>query len=261
MLKSYVIVFDLDETLGSFSQPYKFWYNLKNFLDDERLDEQYFFNFLELFPEFLRTNIFKLLKNVKQKKINNVCNNVLIYTNNNGPKWWANLIKNYFHYKLKYQLFDKIIHAFKVNGKIIEVCRTSHGKSHRDFIKCTKLPTNTKICFIDDQYHQEMHNDNVLYFQIKPYNSNIKYSTLCTQFYKYNKHLFKESGKTLDEFTNYMNHNTYYDPLAHINKSNVEKNMESMLTDHLIKEVDKFFSTNKKFTRKNKMVINKTRKR
>ena len=26
------IVFDLDETLGHFSQPYKFWYHLKKFL-------------------------------------------------------------------------------------------------------------------------------------------------------------------------------------------------------------------------------------
>ena len=35
----------------------------------------------------------------------------MIYTNNQGPKIWANMIKNYFDAKINYRLFDNIIGA------------------------------------------------------------------------------------------------------------------------------------------------------
>ena len=83
----------------------------------------------------------------------------MIFTNNNGPNNWVTLIKEYIHKKLKYNLFDQIIRAFKVNGKQIELCRTSHNKSHKDFINCTNLPENTEICFIDDVLHKKMEHE------------------------------------------------------------------------------------------------------
>ena len=92
--KKYAVVFDLDETIGNFSQPYKFWFHLKKFLNSEAIHEKYFFSFLDLFPEFLRTNILKILKYVKKKKISGVCDYVMIYTNNNGPNYWANIIRS-----------------------------------------------------------------------------------------------------------------------------------------------------------------------
>ena len=54
-------------------------------------------------------------------------------------------------YKLntEYDVFEKIINAFKVNNKIIEHNRTTHKKTYNDFINCTILPENIKICFID----------------------------------------------------------------------------------------------------------------
>ena len=67
--KKYAVVFDLDETIGHFSQPYRFWFHLKKFLNSEAIDEKYFFSFLDLFPEFLRTNILKILKYVKKENI------------------------------------------------------------------------------------------------------------------------------------------------------------------------------------------------
>ena len=82
-----------------------------------------------MFPLFLRPNILILLELIKKKKITKVCDYVMIYTNNNGPNEWANLIKSYFHYKLDYELFDKIIRAFKIDGKQIEFCRSSYDKS------------------------------------------------------------------------------------------------------------------------------------
>ena len=155
------IVFDLDETLGYFGQPYKFWYNLKKFLDSESIDIKYFFSFFDLFPDFFRTNIFKIFRFIKKKKLSGECDYVMIYTNNNGPDYWVNMIKSYIHQKLKYELFDQVIRAFKINGKLIEICRTSYDKSYKDLLSCSKLESNTKICFVDDQYHNQMKNKNV----------------------------------------------------------------------------------------------------
>ena len=41
----------------------------------------------------------------------------MIYTNNQGPKEWTQMIKHYIETRLEYNLFDKIIGAFKIKGK------------------------------------------------------------------------------------------------------------------------------------------------
>tara|TARA_B110001452_G_C15240429_1_gene429454 strand:+ start:5665 stop:6477 length:813 start_codon:yes stop_codon:yes gene_type:complete len=262
---NYAIVFDLDETLGHFSQLYIYWNLLKAYLNTENLDDKYFFKILDAFPEFLRPNIIKLLTNIKKKKQKKICNFVMIYTNNNGPTYWAQLIKSYLHYKLKYNLFDKIIGAFKVNGKIIEVCRTTHGKSFTDFISCTKLPENTQICFLDDQYHKDMEHENVLYINVKPYTCNIKFEVLADKTYNILKKLFIKNNKnsTKENFIKHINQYTTNYKLANLNKSRVQKNIEIILTNHLIKEIDKFFKTKPKNTtlkKRKKKKRNQTKK-
>ena len=249
--KPHAIVFDLDETLGSFSQLYKFWHLLKVYFNNENLNEKYFFSILDLFPDFLRTDIFKVLRNIRIKKQNGLCDFVMIYTNNNGPFFWANLIKSYFHYKLKYNLFDQIIRAFKIDGTLIEVCRTSYEKSFRDFLSCTKLPPNTQICFLDDQYHSDMEHENVLYINLQPYNYNIEYSVLIKKFYKRHKKLFDKFNFSLVHFKIFMHKNTLYDALPFLNKTPVNKNMDYLITHHILNEINLYFKTPvKKYTYK-----------
>lgn len=261
--QNYVIVFDLDETLGHFSQLYIFWNLLNSYLNDCNIEKIHFFKLLDLFPDFLRPNILKLLKNVKRKKQKNICNYVMIYTNNNGPKHWAELIKEYFHHKLKYNLFDKIIGAFKVNGEIIEVCRTSNGKSFSDFLNCTKLPENTQICFLDDQHHENMEHENVVYINIKPYTHNESFIKMAEKFYNNNKDIFnKKNINSVSFFINYIKKYTNNYNLKYIKKSKIEKNIDYILGSQIIKEVDKFFKTKphrytKKYKKKSK---NKTYK-
>ena len=226
--KKYAIVFDLDETLGHFSQPYKFLNSLKKFLNTESLDEIYYHSLFDLFPEFFRTNIFKILKFIKKKKLSGICDHVMIYTNNNGPEYWVNIIKNYIHKTLKYNLFDQIIRAFKINGNKIELCRTSHGKSYNDFLSCTKLPSNTQLCFIDDQNHPEMNHDNVWYIYLQPYVYNVEYEKISKKFYKENISLFQKFEKTEKEFSDYMK--KLDKSLSHnLNKSRVEKNIDLLI--------------------------------
>lgn len=183
---SKIIVFDLDETLGYFVEFGIFWSAINEYLkyisSKTQLDQSYLNQLLDLYPEFLRPNIVTILKYLKTKKEENKCHQVMIYTNNQGPKIWANMIKNYFDNKINYPLFDKIIGAFKVNGNIIEVCRSSNYKTYKDFIQCTKIPQNTQLCFIDDIYYPEMVHDNVYYINIKAYTHSLAYNIMIKRF-------------------------------------------------------------------------------
>ena len=173
-----IVVFDLDETLGYFVQLGVFWDILEEYKSPEKLSQDDFNQLLDLFPEFIRPNIYTILNFLKIKKKSGKCDNIMIYTNNQGPKEWVYLIKSYFETKTNSLLFDKIISAFKINGKQIEFCRTTHNKTHSDFIKCTKVPENSQICFLDDVYHSDMKHDNVYYINIKPYVYDIPFEEL-----------------------------------------------------------------------------------
>ena len=250
--KKYAVVFDLDETLGHFSQPYKFWFSLKKFLNNEFLDYKYFFNLLDLFPGFFRTNLFKILRKLKKNKISGNCDHVMIYTNNNGPMYWVNLIKSYIHKKLHYKLFDQIIRAFKIKGQQVEVCRTSHGKSYKDFLSCTKLPSNTQICFIDDQLHPEMKNhDNVIYIYVQPYKYNVDYTEIATKYYNLNKNLFISHNKYENEFIEFIR-NHANERLDNLYKSQIEKNIDILISQKIDNDIQNFLGNANNFTRKNK---------
>ena len=263
--RKYAIVFDLDETLGHFSQLYFFFSLVNQYLNiSNKNNKQKFFKFLDKFPEFLRANILELLNIIKQKKRVGICDYVMIYTNNNGPKEWAELIMEYFHYRLNYKLFDKIIAAFKINNKIIEVCRTSHSKSYNDFINCTRLPPNTKVCFFDDQCHENMEHDNVVYINLKPYTYNIPFRMMAEVFFSDNYSDFKNKEYSKrdnkDRFIKYIDKNSKNYMLEYLNKSTTEMQIEYLITQRMIKEID-IFLKNKNTTRKNisKKPLNKTR--
>ena len=85
-------------------------------------------------------NIINILLYLKDKKQSQCCNKLMIYTNNQAPKIWSKNIISYFESKINYKLFDQIISAFKINGKQLEFCRTTHDKTYHDLIKCTKMP-------------------------------------------------------------------------------------------------------------------------
>jgi len=257
---NYVMVFDLDETLGHFSQIATFWNLTNHYLSYPILNNKIFFNLLDKFHEFLRPSILKLLNNLKRKKQRGTCNYVIIFTNNTNKKW-VELIKEYFHYKIKYKLFDKMIIGFREYDKQIEICRTSYDKSHSDFINCSKLPSNTKICFLDDLEHEQMENPNVLYIHVKPYQHNENFVKMAQYFYTQNKELFLSINKnnTYNNYLKYIINSTKKYELKHLNKSIFEKNVDFILGQQIIKEINKFFKDRpKNKTIKKKSKLNKT---
>jgi len=182
------IVFDVDETLGYFSQFGAFMDALSFYYKDFSISIFEKFNeILDLYPEFIRTNMIDILKYINHKKNQGTCSGIFIYTNNQGPRTWVQHIAKYFEYKVsggEGQLFDKIIGAYKINGKVIEIGRTSQNKTYDDLLRITCISQNLEICFVEDLNHPDMRNPKVLYLNVKPYVKTISSSEFIRRYLK-----------------------------------------------------------------------------
>jgi hypothetical protein len=177
-----IVVFDLDETLGYFTELSIFWDALEQFYGHNLFNDK-FFEMIDIFPEVFRPNMLTILEFLYKKKAKKNCYKLFIYTNNQGAKNWVTMISDYINFKIGNTVFDYVIAAFKVRGKQIEPKRTSHDKSVTDLISCTNVPPNVEICFIDDLYHPLMDKDNVHYINIKPYRISIPFEEMASRYY------------------------------------------------------------------------------
>lgn len=226
-----VIVFDLDETLGFFSEFSLLWNYLQSKNQNMQISgihTQLCFNDLfDNFPELLRPLIVDILKSLLRKK-NHYTFELMLYTNNNGSKSWIQHIVQYLEYKiskdlkLSSTLFLKIIYAFKINGKRIELKRTSCEKSYNDFLLTTALPNTTQVCFIDDTYFINMDVKNVFYINVEPYIYNFtasEYISRIKNSYCYNKYYTHINDVDLFQFLK----SKLYLEKQHIKKKNMTK--------------------------------------
>jgi hypothetical protein len=219
---------------------------------------------LDLYPEFLRPNIINILNYLKKKKSLKHCHKLMIYTNNQGPDEWVQQIQSYFESKLNYKLFDQIIKAFKIRGKQVELCRTSHMKKHEDLIRCTKIPETTDICFLDDVFHPGMVDDRVYYINLKPYIYDLPFETMIDRFIKSgildtNANVNANLSKSLLQFMKRYRH-------SYVEKTKEAQNVDKILSKKILQHLQTFFlrpsnknshiKTNKPNTKYN----NKTRK-
>lgn len=175
-----IVVFDLDETLGHFVEMSIFWSALREIYG--AVDKYHFFEVMDLFPEFFRPDVVDILTYLVQQKNKGHCNKLMIYTNNRGPKSWVEMITEYFNYLLNTTVFDHIVAAFKVQDKVIEWCRTTHDKNVTDLLKCSNLPLDARICFIDDQEHPLMVQSNVYYINVKPFHYALQYKDMVERY-------------------------------------------------------------------------------
>jgi len=244
-------VFDLDETLGYFVEYGIFWDCLKKYFISESLD---FNETLDLFPEFFRPNIMNILVYLRKKKKSNDCQKIMIYTNN--QKIWALNIISYFETKLKSKLFDQVISAFKINGKQVEVCRTSQDKSYKDFMRCTKLPANAEICFMDNHLYHNMINKKIYYINLKPYVYELNFSIMIARFVdsENGAKLVKDDKLNFEEFM--MNEYNKYN-YSFVEKKDDEYEIDKIIGKQIMTHLQDFFrisntKKNRKHPRKNK---------
>lgn len=249
-----IVVFDLDETLGSFVELGMFWDAINRILGHQK--KEHFFEVIDLFDEFLRPKILKILKYIIDRRRDKSCNKIMIYTNNQGPKSWAQMISKYFDKKLKTKVFDQIIAAFKVRGERVELCRTSHGKSTTDLFKCTRIPKNTKICFLDDVYHEDMDTENVFYINVQPYRYSIPYAEMAIRYYEE----FNPNIPYGDFITSVEDHMERYGHDV-IPKSKKEIDADNVISKQIMIHLEEFFKvSNRKTLKKRRRKGRKTRK-
>jgi len=234
-IKKKVVVFDLDETLGYFGQFGRFCNLLDDFYKNSNKSYSIFNELMDLYPEFTRPNIMNILKYLLQKKKENKCQAVMIYTNNTGERKWAEHIKGYFEYKLHSKIFEQIIAAFKINGKVVEINRTSHDKSVDDFIRCTKLPPDIEICFIDDLFHPKMSTDNVYYIHVKEYKHLLSGIEMVRRFL--NSPLSADMINK-DEFKQFSLFNLKYDV---VEKNKHEQEIDIIVSKKMLEHIKDFF--------------------
>ena len=231
-----IVVFDLDETLGCFVELGMFWDSVKHVLGDEYTSQEDFNRLMLLFPEFTRPNIIEILKYLVKKRKRKECYKIMIYTNNQGPRSWAQMITEYFDSRVGEKVFDQIIAAFRVRGKAVELCRTSHEKSVDDLIRCTKVPRSTQICFLDDQHHPMMEDNNVYYINVKPYTQSMRYEEMANRFYD-NTHIDMNRTDFVKDVIDFMKRYSY----TVTPKSIMEQDVDQVISKHIMFHLEDFF--------------------
>jgi len=156
------VAFDLDETLGNFSDLYLLWKS------QSHPDSSVFTRLLDLFPEFMRVGILDVLRFLKSKIDAGECHPIYIYTNNQCGTEWVEMIVAYFEQKTGIS-FARPICAYKIGNRRIEPNRTTHEKTYDDFVRCSMLKVPFEMCFVDDRNYGPMRKSKVYYIQPPPY--------------------------------------------------------------------------------------------
>jgi len=175
-----VVVFDFDETLGSFVDLEILWSMINQYKHTINFNDV-----LDIYQqEFIRYGMMPILEYLFSKKNSGECYKIYVYTNNKAGKQWVQLIINYFNHKISRSipLFDQIIHAFKINNVHTELNRTTHKKTYDDFIRCTLLPQTTAICFVDDVLYRDMKTERLYYIKPKPYKHRLSTHDIISRF-------------------------------------------------------------------------------
>jgi hypothetical protein len=246
--KQKIVVFDLDETIGHFYLIRLLWDSVHHFIEYNNIpymmDQKDFNKLIEIYPEVLRPNIFPILNFLKQEKEMNICNGVMIYTNNKYPKEWVYLIIGYIEEELKYKIFDNIVLAFKLDGKTQELSRTSKDKKLSDFVSCCKLPENIEICYFDNTVFPEMLEDNVYYLKVRPYYYHYTKDTIinritATKFLK--RVLCIKQSHNIGIFVNYLIKYLIKQNYTFKEKSYIDYEMDKVISKRIRTHLDTFF--------------------
>ena len=242
-------VFDLDETIGSFSELYILFKCIEYIKTDLKLsifdnDKELLFALLDLFPEFFRYGISIIFQYLYEKK--KISNDIFvyIYTNNSCiPISWTTIIVKYMEEKFGVDnLFDNIIRAFKIGNQVVEYNRTTATKTYKDLIRCVHIPVNTELCFIDNVDYPKMKHRHVYYIQPKPYYHYVNRNEIIERF------INSQSGNLLQSLIqdklenivlNYYNKNDYI--LHEYVKTKEEFDMDILISKKIMYHIKNFF--------------------
>lgn len=169
------IVFDLDYTLGFFSQMV---YILNSIEAIKKLDLESYAEVFELFPECFRPGLTDLLIYVLNMRREGRVHSIILYTNNNND-YFVEQILSYLNKQVSQvtsKLFDCVITSHHPN-------RTSKDKSLNELVCCSDglITHDSKICFIDDKKYLGMIKEQVYYIRCEKYKYYIPSQTVSAR--------------------------------------------------------------------------------
>lgn len=240
------IVFDLDETIGYFSQLSVLWkvLNKIHFLTKKsELGQIQFNKIINHFKGILRPKIVEVFKFLLQNKEDN--EKIILYTNNQVGKRWVILIKNYLEDILDSTLFDFLIYPYLIQGEIVDELRTTSTKTQNDLLRCTNMPNNTKICFIDDKYYPNLGESRQVHFiKLDPYIYKVPWQIMLEEIDK-----LEIVNESLINYTDLLN-----------NKFLVNEEIIHYKDHNLLRKIIYFLKRRKNKTLRNKIYNQKSRK-
>ena len=236
-LENKIVVFDLDETLGYFSQLYVIWHSLIK-LSITKLSVHDFYKLSDIYILYYQPAIFETLKYLKEQNMKTI-----IFTNNQALFWWPKLIALYLNYKINTttnntndnttnntndNIFKTVIGSYKIRNKINDKRRTSMMKKYTDLKNIMKLDNDTKILFLDDQEHPEMRHSNVNYFKVPDYVVMLPAKNIINIFLhsRFGMNFIKNKNINISFFINYIfivlkKHNLFPQSIININNSTI----------------------------------------
>lgn len=252
-------IFDLDETIGSFSELYLLFQCINSLPTSLHTDPKLLVDeLLLLFPEFFRHGINVIMTYLYKKKQTGACSGIHIYTNNSClPDTWCYFIMSFIEERWNMKdLFDSVIRAFKIDGKIVESKRTVNEKTHKDLLNCLLLPYDTEFCFIDNDHYAKMEHRYVYYLQPRPYYHYMTREQIIERF------LNSYFGKQISTFMNQDIQPLLYKwyKSQNYSMSSTKRTLDYLETDlntsnQLFKHVRKFFKMTRRklHTRSNRI--------
>ena len=159
------VVFDLDETLGFFTELGVIWNCLETVSNAS--GQKSFNELCRVFEkDYFRPGIFNSMRFLKEQG-NDL--KVVLYTNNTGSLTWLKLILQYIEDRIGANgIFHKIVPGYRPDMKG-KYARTSFNKTYSEIIRCADIPSDAKIIFFDDLNHEQMIHPNVTYVKVTPF--------------------------------------------------------------------------------------------
>jgi len=129
-----------------------------------------------------------------------------------------------------------------------------------DFVRCTKLPDNIEVCFIDDLYHVGMVDEKVYYINVKPYKHQLSIEKMINTF------LDSKLGEKVHEKEHFINsfQSEYKKYNYKISEKMIqEQEIDEIIGKRMLQHLKQFFyeKTSKTFKKKINENKNKTLKR
>lgn len=243
-----VVVFDLDETLGHFHLIRLVWESIHEFINYNNIPymmgQADFNDLFDIFPEMLRPEVISILQFLKGEKERGACSGIMVYTNNKYPKEWVYLIIQYIQHKVGYKIFDNIVLAFKMHGRVQQMGRTTNDKKIEDFVACCRLPQSVEICYFDNSEYSGMVAENVYYLKVRAYYHPFTENSIVQRITNrpvLNRVLCAANKRQIQTFTQFFIKNLHRKGYHFADKSFLDYEMDKVISKRIRTHLTDFF--------------------